>query len=138
MIYHQVRFTPKPDAPRDKLEYAFERLRMMGREIPVVQFWCVGRDFGGEFEYGALYALEDIEAYKAYMSSPIHRETDEVGLPLMKDFISFDITDDDDPTIGEQIAEVHRSRFGNDQALLTLVDNIGSYQGSGFTPRAER
>jgi len=54
----------------------------MGREIEVVESWCVGRDFGGEFDYGALYALKDIAAYKAYMLAPLHRQTDEAGLPL--------------------------------------------------------
>jgi Stress responsive A/B Barrel Domain len=59
MIYHQIRFSMKPDVPPEELEASLERLRALGRKLDVVQSWVVGRDFGGEFEYGALYTLPD-------------------------------------------------------------------------------
>ena len=70
MIYHSIRISTKPDAPKDQVEAALELLRRMGREIEAVESWCVGRDFGGEFDYGAIFALKDIQAYKAYMLAP--------------------------------------------------------------------
>jgi hypothetical protein len=54
MIVHIVRFTLKPDAPKDQVDLAFEQLRKQGREIETVQSFVVGRDFGGEFDYGAM------------------------------------------------------------------------------------
>jgi hypothetical protein len=42
-----------------------------------------------------------------------------------------DITDDEDPAIGEKIAEIHRNRFANDPALAGLVASLTSYEGSG-------
>ena len=63
--------------------------------------------------------------------SPIHRKSDEIGLPVVKKFISMDITDIEDPTIGDRIAEIHRNRFENDPALVELVENLSSYEGSG-------
>jgi Stress responsive A/B Barrel Domain len=131
MIVHIVRFTLKPDAPKDQVDLAFEQLHKQGREINAVQSFVVGRDFGGEFDYGAMYIMKDIEGYREYMMSPIHRKSDEIGLPIVEKFISMDITDDKDPAIGDKIAEIHRIRFENDPALVALVQNLSSYEGSG-------
>lgn len=131
MIVHIVRFTLKPDAPKDQVDLAFKQLRKQGREIEAVQSFVVGRDFGGEFDYGAMYIMKDLEGYLEYMMSPIHRKSDEIGLPVVDKFISMDITDDKDPAIGDKIAEIHRNRFANDPALAKLVENLGSYEGSG-------
>jgi hypothetical protein len=65
------------------------------------------------------------------MMSAIHRKSDEIGLPLVEKFISMDITDDKDPPIGDKIQEIHRYRFENDPALVELVENLTSYEGSG-------
>ncbi len=65
-------------------------LRRLGRELDAVEHWAVGRDFGGEFEYGAMYALKDMEAYHTYLHAPLHRKIDEIGLPLVDNMISLD------------------------------------------------
>jgi hypothetical protein len=75
--------------------------------------------------------MKDIEGYREYMMSPIHRKSDEIGLPIVDKFISMDITDDKDPAIGDKIAEIHQNRFENDPALAALVQNLSSYEGSG-------
>jgi hypothetical protein len=131
MIAHIVRFTLKPNAPKDQVDLAFESLRKQGREINAVQLFAVGRDFGGEFDYDAMYIMKDIEAYREYMLSPIHRKSDELGLPITDKFVSMDITDDADPAIGDKIAEIHRNRFENDPGLAGLIQNLSSYEGSG-------
>ena len=131
MIFHSVRLSFKPEIPADEREVAIERLRRMGREIEVVESWCVGRDFGGEFEYGAMYALADIHAYETYMNAPVHLETDAAGLPLVANFVSLDLTDDEDPAIGDKIAKVHSDRFQNRPEILGLVEDLDSYTGSG-------
>jgi Stress responsive A/B Barrel Domain len=45
VIYHQVRFAMKPEAPSDQVEAALELMRRLGRELDVVESFCVGRDF---------------------------------------------------------------------------------------------
>ena len=80
-----------------------------------------------------MYIMKDIEGYREYMMSPIHRKSDEIGLPLVEKFISMDVTDDADPAIRDKIAEIHRNRFENDPALVELVENLGSYEGSGVS-----
>jgi Stress responsive A/B Barrel Domain len=131
MIYHQVRLSFKPEISPDAREAGIERLRRMGREIDVVETWCVGRDIGGEFEYGAMYALPDIDAYEVYMNAPVHLETDAAGLPLVSNFVSFDLTDDEDPAIGDKIAAVHSTRYQNHPEVLGLVEDLDSYTGAG-------
>jgi hypothetical protein len=123
--------TFKPEIPADEVEAGLERLRRMGREIEVVQSWCVGRDIGGEFEYGAMYALPDIQAYETYMNAPVHLETDAAGLPLVANFVSLDLTDDPDPAIADKIAQVHATRYTNRPEILGLVKDLDSYTGSG-------
>jgi hypothetical protein len=131
MIYHQIRVSIKKDAPKDQVDTALHYLRRMGQEIEVVEFFCVGRDFGGEFDWGALYALKDIDAYRTYMLAPLHQETDRAGLPVTDNMISQDLTDDPDPEIGAKIAKIHSDRFAGDATLRGLVENLGSYEGSG-------
>jgi hypothetical protein len=132
MIYHQVRFAMKPDAPKDQVDAALELLRRLGRELDVVESFCVGRDFGGEFTVGALYVLKDIKAYETYMNAPLHLQIDRVGLPLVSNMISQDLTDDEDPAIGDKIAEIHRVRYAKHSDVAALVGNLGSYEGSGL------
>lgn len=67
--------------------------------------------------------------------SLIHRKSDEIGLPLVEKFVSMDITDDEDPAIGYKIQEIHRNRFENDPALVGLVQNLSSYEGSGTSTK---
>ncbi|GAA4937203.1 hypothetical protein HD597_004646 [Nonomuraea thailandensis] len=131
MIYHQVRIALKPDAPEDQVQHALDLMRALGDRLDAVEFFVVGRDFGGEFHYGAMYALKDIDAYRTYMYDPLHRRIDAIGLPLAAGMISQDLTDDPDPEIGDKIAQVHRDRFADHPELLGLVEGLGSYEGSG-------
>ncbi|GGU90792.1 hypothetical protein GCM10010182_01820 [Actinomadura cremea] len=45
--------------------------------------------------------------------------------------VSFDLTDDEDPAVGDEIAKLHADRFAGDEALTDLIDGLGSYKGSG-------
>ncbi|NEB62316.1 Dabb family protein [Streptomyces diastaticus] len=135
MIHHHIRLAMRPDAPRDKVDEALEMLRRMGREIDAVAYGAVGRDVGGDFDYGAVFAVEDIEAYRAYMHAPLHRQVDEIGLPLVRNMVSYDLIDDGDPCTGELIRQIHSERFAGDPALVALIEGLGSYQGSGAPGR---
>jgi hypothetical protein len=61
----------------------------------------------------------------------VHLETDAAGLPLVADFVSLDLTDDEDPAIGEKISAVHSTRYANHPEVLGLVQGLDSYTGSG-------
>lgn len=131
MIYHGNRLTMKADVTPEQREEALESLRNQGESIDAVKSYVVGPDFGGEFEYGAVFVLEDLEGYWEYLMAPSHAHTDRIGLPLLEKFHSFDITDDDDPEIGEKIDELHRRRFAQDEELAQLVRELPLYRGSG-------
>lgn len=130
MIYHINRFAIKKDAPEDQPEAAMQYLRRIGEELDVVEFYCVGRDLGGEFDVGAMYALTDIDAYRVYMFAPIHEQTDNAGLPIVANQVSYDITDDPDPAIADKMAQVHRDRFAERPHLRELIKNM-NYRGPG-------
>ena len=130
MIYHINRFAIKKDAPEDQLKAAMAYLHQIGEEVAAVESYTVGRDLGGEFEIGAMYALKDIDAYRAYMYDPIHEATDNAGLPIVSNQVSYDLTDDPDPQIGDKMAQVHRDRFAERPHLRDLIKNVG-YTGPG-------
>jgi hypothetical protein len=122
--------TIRPDAPADKVEEAVEAMRNHGRVIPSVLSFVVGPDIGGEYEWASAYASEDLDGYWEYLKHPAHRHTDEIGLPLVDKFVSFDISDDPDPQIAVKIAALHQRRYDEDPALTKLVSDLSSYTGS--------
>ncbi|WP_207478402.1 Dabb family protein [Arenibaculum pallidiluteum] len=130
MIFHSIRFQLREGVTQAQLDPVLKQLHKMGSEIPVIVTYCVGRDVGGDFDYGATFVVRNIDAYKTYMHSPIHRKVDEIGLPLVENMVSYDITDEADPTIAEQIALIHKERFAGDKALADLVGGLKSYSGS--------
>ncbi|GAA5093097.1 Dabb family protein [Nocardia iowensis] len=130
MIYHGNRFTIKPGTPAERLEQALESLRNQGRQIPSVRHFTVGPDYGGEYDYGAVFAIDDLDGYWEYLTHPAHLHTDRIGLPLVDKFMSFDITDDPDPEMGAKIAALHQRRYDSDPELTRLVTDLGEYQGS--------
>ncbi|WP_431971996.1 Dabb family protein [Nocardia sp. bgisy134] len=130
MIYHGNRFTIKPSATPEQVEEALESLRNQGRVIPSVKSFVVGPDYGGEYHYGAVFAIEDLEGYWEYLVHPAHLNTDRVGLPLVDKFVSFDITDDEDPQLADKIAELHQRRYDTMPDIGKLVSELGEYSGS--------
>ncbi|MFL1379942.1 Dabb family protein [Nocardiopsis protaetiae] len=135
MIYHGIRFTVKQGVSEKDLEAAFESLRNQGRVIPSVTSFVVGPDFGGEYEYGAVFVIGDLAGYEEYMNHPAHLNTDRVGLPLLDRFASFDVTDDPDPEVGAKIAEIHRKRYSEIPDIAELVSDLGEYTGSAAPGR---
>lgn len=130
MIYHGNRFTIKPGVAPEQVEEALESLRNQGRVIPSVTSFVVGPDHGGEYDYGAVFVLEDLDGYWEYLVHPAHLNTDRVGLPLVDKFVSFDITDDEDPDLADKIAELHRRRYESMPDISRLVSDLGEYTGS--------
>jgi hypothetical protein len=83
MTYHTVRLTMRPGMATEKVEEALKSLRTQGRVIPSVISFVVGKDVGGEYEWGATYVIEDLDGYWEYLKHPAYRHTDEIGLPLV-------------------------------------------------------
>ena len=101
MIFHINLFTIKPgDEPREK---GLDLMRQVGAN-PAVKSYVVGPAFGGEFEYGAAYVVEDLDSYWAYLEFPAHVRLELWGIPYLEKFAAIDVSDSDDPELGAKIA----------------------------------
>lgn len=124
MIYHGMRMKAKAGVTQEQMAEALESMRNQGRVIPAVKSFVVGRDFGGDFDWGGVFVIEDLDGYWEYLTHPAHARTDLIGMPLVEKFDSYDITDDDDPEMGTKIADLHRRRYENDPVLAALVGKL--------------
>lgn len=134
MIYHCIRFTAKPGVTEADRQAALESRREAARAIPAIKSHVVGPDFGGDYEYGSISVMEDLEGYAEMMNHPAHLEVDRKGLPLVDRFASFDITDGPDPEIGAKIADIHRRRYATVPEIAALVADLPEYTGSATPP----
>ena len=101
MIFHINLFTIKPgDEQRDA---GLDLMRQVGAN-PVVKSYVVGPALGGEFEYGAVYVVEDLDSYWAYLEFPAHVRLELWGIPYLEKFAAIDVSDSDDPELGAKIA----------------------------------
>ena len=62
MIFHINRIAFKPGVSEEQREAGLELMRQVGAN-PVVKSYVVGPELGGEFEYGAVYVVEDLDGY---------------------------------------------------------------------------
>jgi hypothetical protein len=69
-----------------------------------VKSYVVGPELGGEFEYGAVYVVEDLDSYWAYLEFPAHVHLELWGIPHLEKFAAIDVTDSDDPEFGAKVA----------------------------------
>jgi Stress responsive A/B Barrel Domain len=130
MIYHGIRFSLKPGVTDEEVAAGLADMRAASASMPTVTSFVVGRDIGGEYDFGAVSVIEDLAGYEAMMNHPAHLEIDRAGLPLVERFASFDITDDPDPALAEKIAEIHRRRYTENPDVAGLVAGLDDYSGS--------
>lgn len=132
MIFHCTRFTIKPGVAQETADGIIAGMRVGNSADSSSLF---GRDVGGEYEYGAISVSQDLDAYEAMMNDPAHLEVDRAGLPLIEEFMSFDISDDSDPEFAEKIAAIHQRRFDAHSDLVELIDNLTECTGSAAPGR---
>ena len=124
MIFHINLFTIKPgDEPREK---GLDLMRQVGAN-PAVKSYVVGRELGGEFEYGAVYVVEDLDGYWAYLTHPAHVRSEMEGIPLIEKFVAIDVSDSDDPQIGEKIAALQARNYQEHPEMAALVAQAPSF-----------
>src|SRR3954463_3512482 len=131
MIYHINRATLKATATPEQIETALESWRNQGRSTPAVKSFLVGRDHGGDFEYSAVFAVEDLDGLFAYLTHPSTFETDRIGLQLAERLDIFDISDDDDPELNSKIQELHRRRNELNPEVAAMIAEVPTFVGAG-------
>jgi len=103
MIFHINLFTVRPGVSDEQREKGLDLMRQSGAN-PAVKSYVVGRELGGEFEYGAVYVVEDLDSYWAYLEFPAHVRLELWGIPYLEKFAASDVSDSEDPEIGAKIA----------------------------------
>ncbi|MFD5746501.1 Dabb family protein [Streptomyces sp. NPDC127033] len=108
MIYHSVRLKAKAGVTPEQIEEALESMRDQGRVIPAVKSFVVGRCFGGDYDCGGVFVIEDLDGYWEYLTHPAHAHADRIGTPLVEKYDWYDTVDDHDPQMGAKIADLQR------------------------------
>src|SRR5262249_5617895 len=103
MIFHINRIAFKPGVSDEQREAGLELMRQSGAN-PVVKSYVVGPELGGEFEYGAVYVVEDLDGYWAYLEFPAHVRLELWGIPYLEKFAAIDVSDSEDPEFGAKVA----------------------------------
>jgi acetylornithine/succinyldiaminopimelate/putrescine aminotransferase len=132
MIYHINRAKMKASATPEQIEAALESWREQGRSVPSVKSFIIGRDLGGDFEYSAVFAVEDLDGLFEYLTHPTTYGTDHLGLNLVEDLTIFDVSDDDDPELNAKIQELHRRRNALNPEVAGMLADVPTYRGSGL------
>lgn len=137
MIYHVIRMSLRPDVAAEEVLTALAQMQEAGSQVTRTRAGTFGRDVGGDFDFGAVSAFATLEQYEEMMNHPSHLAIDRLGLPLVDSFVSFDVTDDPDPAVAEEIEAIHRRRFENHPDIAELVARVAHYSGSAVpTPHA--
>jgi hypothetical protein len=127
MIFHVNRLSFKADVSPDEKSRGLDLLRQQGESIPAVKSFVVGPELGGDFEYGAIFVIEDLDGYWEYLTHPAHFESEKSGLHLIERFEAFDTTDSDDPEYGDKIAALHSRSYQENPELAKLVSEVPSF-----------
>jgi hypothetical protein len=127
MIFHINLFDIKPGLGDEQREAGVELIRQAGAANPAVKSWIVGRELGGEFEYAAVYVVEDLDGYWAYLTHPAHVRSELEGIPLIEKFAAIDVTDCDDPQIGAKIAALQARHLRESPELAAREAQAASF-----------
>ena len=134
MIYHINRLTYKAGLSEEQRRAGLELARQAGAANPAVKSYVVGPELGGEFEYSAVYVVEDLDGYWAYLTHPAHVRSELEGVPLLERFAAIDVSDSDDPDLGEKIAALQARNFEEHPEVAAMVAQAPSFtvpDGSG-------
>jgi len=127
VIFHINRATYKAGLSEEQRRAGLEMLRRSGAANPAVKLYVVGPGLGGEFEYGAVYVVEDLDGYWAYLTHPAHVRSEMTGIPLLEKFAAIDVSDSDDPELGEKIAALQARNFQEHPEMAALAARAASF-----------
>jgi Stress responsive A/B Barrel Domain len=127
MIFHINRATYKAGLSEEQRRAGLEMLRQSGAANPAVKSYVVGPEFGGEFEYSAVYVVEDLDGYWAYLNHPVHVREELEGIALLEKFAVIDVSDSDDPELGEKIAALQARHLQEQPELAALEAQAASF-----------
>jgi hypothetical protein len=74
-----------------------------------------------------VYVVEDLDGYWAYLTHPAHVRQEMEGIPLIEKFAAIDVTDSDDPEIGEKIARLQARHLQESPELAAREAQAASF-----------
>jgi hypothetical protein len=134
MIFHVNRLNWKAGLSEEQRQAGIELMRQAGVANPAVKSFVVGPELGGEFEFSAVYVVEDLDGYWAYLTHPAHVRSEVDGIPLIEKFVAFDVSDSDDPDLDEKIAALQARNFQEHPEVAAAAAEAASFtvpDGSG-------
>src|SRR5215831_8376085 len=102
-------------------------LRQSGAANPAVKSYVVGPELGGEFEYGAVYVVEDLDGYWAYLEFPAHVREELWGIPYLEKFAAIDVSDSEDPELGAKVAALQARHQQEHPEIAALIAQAASF-----------
>src|SRR5262249_24217464 len=126
MIFHINRATYKAGLSEEQRREGVEMLRQSGANS-AVKSYVVGPELGGEVEYGAVYVVEDLDGYWAYLESPSHVREELWGIPYLAKFAAIDVSDSDDPEFGAKIAALQARHQQEHPEIAALIAQAASF-----------
>jgi len=128
MIFHINRATYKADLSEEQRRAGVDLIRQVGAANPAaVKSYVVGPELGGEFEYCAVFVIEDLDGYWQYLEHPAHVRLELEGTPLIEKFAASDVSDSDDPEIGDKIARLQVRHMEGHPDIAALVAAAPSF-----------
>jgi stress responsive alpha/beta barrel protein len=127
MIFHINRANYKAGLSEEQRQAGVEMLRQSGAANPAVKSYVVGPELGGEFEYSAIYVFEDLDGYWAYLNHPVHVREELEAIALLEKFAALDVSDSDDPELGEKIAAVQARHLQEHPDVAALIAQAASF-----------
>ena len=126
MIFHINLFNVKPGVSDEQREAGLDLMRQDAAN-PAVKSWIVGRVLGGEYEYAAVYVFEDLDGYDAYLNHPAHVREELWGISNLEKFAAIDVSDSDDPELGEKIAALQARNFEEHPDVAAVIAQAASF-----------
>jgi hypothetical protein len=127
MIFHVNRLTFKADVTHEQRREGMDLLRQQGTAITAVKSFVVGSELGADYEWGAVFVIEDLEGYWEYLTHPAHFRSEQMGLHLIERFEAFDVTDSEDPEMGGKISALHARSYAENPELARLVSQVPTF-----------
>jgi len=127
MIFHINRIAFKPGVSEEQRREGVEMLRQSGAANPAVKSYVVGPELGGEFEYGAVYVVEDLDGYWAYLEFPAHVREELWGIPYLEKFAAVDVSDSEDPELGAKVAALQARHQQEHPEIAALIAQAASF-----------
>jgi hypothetical protein len=140
VIFHINRLTLKSGLSEEQRWAGLDLLRQAGAANPAVRSFVVGPELGGDFEWGAVYVVEDLDGYWEYLTHPAHVRSEMEGMAFIEKFEAIDVTDSDDPAIGDKIARLQARNYKEHPELAALAAQVASFRvpdGTGQPPEQQ-